>query len=289
MISIRNMEELIAKYRVLDGGSAPGPIRLQIPGWAGKDKNHGDGAEPQPWHCPPFVDASTYGHELVYPYKSECRVRRIGGEVVFEGDFSNEGWLIGENGEYVTGDQERKKTPPMMLFASGHYGMSGAYDIEPPDGYALRTEPHPRFYTDQTGTVPCLVPGHIQRWWSRIFFVVFKAPREGETHIFSHGEPYGQILVVPQKNPVRFSPFSEEERLARENRDRRIGEHGSKIASKRWIDKSGFSFDDKYRVLCSSYARGGYAAVDETMTARIQTVCRRPKTNIPRRLFRPKK
>jgi len=283
------MEELIVKYRSLDGGPPPRPIRLQIPGWSGKDKNHGDGAAAQPWHCPPFVEASTYGHELLYPYKSECIVRRVGGKVVFEGDFSEEGWMIGENGEYVTGDQEKKNTPPMMCFADGHYGMSGNYDIEPPEGYVVRTEPHPRFYTDNTGTVPCLVPGHIQRWWSRIFFVVFKAPIEGETHIFRHGEPYGQILIVPQRNPSSFVPFSDEERMKRESMDRRIGEHGSKMASKKWSDSNGLSFDDKYKVLSSAYAKGGYEALDETMNSKMQTKASELKTKIPKRLFRSKK
>jgi len=283
------MEELIVKYRSIDGRPAPQPVRLQIPGWAGKDKQHGDGAEAQPWHCPPFVEGSTYGNELIYPYKSECRVRRIGGRVVFDGDFSDEGWMIGESGEYVTGDQERKKTPPMMCFADGHYGMSGTYDFEPPEGYVIRTEPHPRFYTDQTGTVPCLVPGHIQRWWSRIFFVVFKAPREGEVHIFRQGEPYGQIIILPQKNLTRFETFSEEERMERENRDRRIGEHGPKIAFKKWTDNSGLSFDDKYKVLSSAYAKGGYANLDGTIKSKMQIVTSEIKTKIPKRLFRSKK
>lgn len=283
------MKELIAKYRSLDGGPPPRPTRLQIPGWSGDDKSHGDGSRAQPWHCPPFVDGSTYGHELLYPYKSECRVRRVGGKVIFEGDFSEEGWMIGENGEYATGDQEKKKTPPMMCFADGHYGMSGNYDIEPPEGYVVRTEPHPRFYTDTTGTVPCLVPGHIQRWWSRIFFVVFKAPREGETHIFRHGEPYGQILIVPQKNPFSFTPFGDEERMKREGTDRRIGEHGSKIASRKWTDSNGFSFDDKYKVLSSAYAKGGYKTLDETINSKMQKSAAELKTKIPKRLFRSKK
>jgi hypothetical protein len=283
------MEELIVKYRSLDGGAPPRPIKLQIPGWSGSDTGHGDGSPAQPWHCPPFVEGSTYAHELLYPYKSECRVRRIGGKVLFEGDFSEEIWMIGENGEYVTGDQERKKTPPMMCFADGHYGMSGNYDMEPPEGYIVRTEPHPRFYTDNTGTVPCLVPGHIQRWWSRIFFVVFKSPREGETHVFRHGEPYGQILVLPQRNPSSFVPFSDEERAKRENRDRRIGEHGSNIASKKWTDSSGLSFDDKYKVLSSAYSRGRYNTVDELIKSKMQKKAVELKTKIPKRFFRLKK
>lgn len=279
------MQDIIVKYRTWYAGHPPTPIKLQIPGWAGKDRRHGNGAEPQPWHCPPFVDGSTYGHELIYPYKSECRVKRIDGQIVFEGDFSGEDWLLGENGEMLTGDQPKKTTPPMMSFAPGHYGMSSGLDLEPPEGYVTRTEPHPRFYTDETGTVPCMIAGHIQRWWSRIFFVVFKAPKEGEVHIFKHGDPYGQLLFVPQKNPVNFKPFSEDEIKARELREKRISDHASKIASHSWNDNKMLRFDDKYKVLSSAYSKGGYDKIDSLMLEKIAQPGPTIKTKIPKRLL----
>lgn len=280
------MEDIrIVKYRTWHTAQPPRPTKLQIPGWAGKDRFHGSGGEPQPWHCPPFVDGSTYAHELVYPYKSECMVKRRNGELLFEGDFSGEDWLLAENGELVSGDQPRKSTPPMISFAPGHYGMSSGLDLEPPEGHITRTEPHPRFYTDDTGTVPCLLAGHIQRWWSRIFFVVFKAPREGETHIFRPGEPYGQVLFLPQKNCVEFTPFSPEEARDREMREKRIGDHGKKIATNSWTDNKMLTFDDKYKVLSSAYARGGYSKVDETIVERIKAGTPSIKTKIPKRLL----
>jgi hypothetical protein len=283
------MEDIVVKYRTWYTNQAPRPIKLQIPGWAGKDRRHGNGAEPQPWHCPPFVDGSTYGHELVYPYKSECVVKRVGGELLFEGDFSSEEWMLAENGTTISGDQPTKKTPPMMSFAPGHYGMSSGLDLEPPEGYVIRTEPHPRFYTDETGTVPCMLAGHIQRWWSRIFFVVFKAPREGEMHIFRQGEPYGQLLFVPQKNQVKFEPFSDDELQARELREKRISDNSKKIASHSWNDHKMLTFDDKYRVLSSAYAKGGYENMDETMLARISRPDPSIKTKIPKRLLPSRK
>ena len=49
----------------------------------------------------------------------------------------------------------------------------------------MRTEPHPRFYTDTTDTVPIAVPALLRtEWWPMISFIVFKAPREG-ARIFS--------------------------------------------------------------------------------------------------------
>src|SRR5581483_5793386 len=115
-------------------GLPPRQIRLQIPGWAGDSHDHGDGAKPQPWHCPPWVDGSTYGLELIYPFDTECHVVNDNGEIKFIGDFSP---------EQPTGI----KFPPFMTFAPGHYGYTSALDIQVPDDHVLRIEPHPRFYT----------------------------------------------------------------------------------------------------------------------------------------------
>ena len=64
-------------------------------------------------------------------------------------------------------------------------------------GMAIRTEPHPRFYTDRTDTVPIAVPALIRNWWPMMFFTVFKAPAEGRTHVFRRNEPFAQIIVIP--------------------------------------------------------------------------------------------
>ncbi len=257
---------MIVKYRNFYQNQPPRPIKLEIPGWAGENRNHESGGKPQPWHCPPFVDGSTYGHELVYPHKNECFVKRINGQIIFEGD--NKNTII----------------PPMMNFSPDHYGMSSDLDLEPPEGYVIRTEPHPRFYTDNTGTVPCMLAGHIQRWWSRIFFVVFKSPREGEVQIFRPGEPYGQLLFVPQKNNVEFQPFSEQERQTREIREKKISDHGRKICSHSWLDHRMLTFDDKYKVLSSAYNKGGYEKVDNLIGEKISESAK-IKTKIPKRLF----
>jgi len=53
------------RYRPLfEGVPAPQPIRLQVPGWAGKADKLVAGVTPQPWHCMPYVDAAVYGLEL---------------------------------------------------------------------------------------------------------------------------------------------------------------------------------------------------------------------------------
>lgn len=281
------MNKIKVKYRSWYKAISPKQIKLQIPGWAGKNKKHENGCEAQPWHCPPFVEASTYGHELIYPFESQCLVKKINGKLIFEGDFSNENWNIDEKGDVVVGNNEKRKSAPMMSFANNHYGMTSCLDFEPPEGYVTRTEPHPRFYTDDTGTVPCLVAGHIQRWWSRIFFVVFKSPREGEVHVFNKGDPYGQVLFVPQKSDVVFEQFSQKEIIERENRDRKISSYSKKIATNVWKDNKNLTFDNKYKILSLSYSKGGYEEVDEKIKEKIsKKSIVNMKTKIPKRLFK---
>lgn len=50
-------------------------IKLDIgeegkPGWAGENTY----AIPQPWHCKPWSDATTYGLEIIYSWKTTCIV-----------------------------------------------------------------------------------------------------------------------------------------------------------------------------------------------------------------------
>jgi hypothetical protein len=245
------MDKIELKYRKWYKGIPPRPIKLQIPGWAGDSHGHDDGDKPQPWHCPPFVDGSTYGLELIYPFETECRVKNIDGRAIFEGRWEDEPSPDGTT------------FPPFLQFAPGHYGFTSSLDIKCPPDYVIRIEPHPRFYTDTTGTVPVTVCGHIQGdWWPKVFFVVFRSPRPGETHIFRKGEPYAQILVVPRRVLYSVKEMDHAEMAKRNVRDGRIAKYGKVIAKNAWSDHKSQGFDDKYKVLSSIYAKGGEAAVD---------------------------
>src|SRR5580704_6265413 len=65
------------------------PIRISTPGWAGEPVKMEDGAPIQPLHCLPFVEGSTYGLELIYPYEKECHVVNDNGVPRFEWDYMN--------------------------------------------------------------------------------------------------------------------------------------------------------------------------------------------------------
>lgn len=231
----------------------PKPIKLSVPGWAGDSRGHGDGDKPQPWHCVPFVEASTYGLELIYPFESETRVTTTKNGVEFdcpgfEKEF--EGTDLGLQG------------PPFSKFAPGHYGMSSSLDIKPPSGFVLRLEPHPKFFTDTEYTTPLMVPGHIQSWWSHIFFVVFKSPPPGQTHIFRKNEPYGQILIVPERMTYDVQKMSDIESMSRQVRENKISSLAGKLCKHSWTDHLGNTFNDKYKQLNSIYARKGERGVE---------------------------
>lgn len=245
------MEELQVKYRTWYKGIKPKPIKLEIPGWAGIQNDHSNGDMPQPWHCLPFVEGSTYAFELIYPFDTECVVTRGLDSINFSGDFSQE--CVWNSG------------PPMSSFATGHYGMTSSLDLMPPEGYVTRIEPHPRFFTDETGTCPIAVPGHIQQWWGRIFFVVFKAPRIGEAHIFRKGEPYAQVLFVPAKNPAKLVEMTHQEQKERSEREEAISKYRTQIAKHTWLDYKNNPFDDKYKVLSGIYAKEGITGIERCL------------------------
>lgn len=255
--------ELELRWRT--GYDAPPPrrIRLEIPGWAGRASRSADGAEAQPWHCRPFAEGASYGLELVYPYRSECRVVNDGGAVRFDGALGEEMQAAG-------------LPHPFGSFAAGHYGMATALDLLPPPGYALRLGPHPRFFTDTTGDVPLALPGHLQRFWPRQFFAVFRAPPPGAAHVFRAGEPYAQLLLVPVDETIRVVALEPEQAADRARQDRQVALFAWLLAGRLWQSDRGNWFDDKYKRLLRLFRRGGTDAVRERLQAVEDRVSRPP-------------
>lgn len=259
------MKKLSLKYRNWHNAEPPKPIKLQIPGWAGEPNDHKTGDKPQPWHCLPFIEGNTYGLELCYPFWTECHVYMKNEKICFDGDFSQENSGI--------------PMPPFSAFAPGHFGMTSALDIKVPEGYVLRLETHPRFYTDDKNTTPCCIPGHLQtEWWPKIFFVVFKNPMPGQTYIFRKGEPYGQILIVPKKVSYEISEMSNKEILERNNFDQIIEDYGKTISNNDWNDYLGNNFNDKYKVLSAVFAKSG----EEGLNVFIKELIEKIKKNKPK-------
>jgi hypothetical protein len=227
------------KYRLVNPGLQPRRTRLEMPGWAGQPEPRTDGSHEQAWHCVPFTEGAQYGIEIFYPYGNEIHVTRRDGKLVFDGDFGpppGEGDLM---------------WPPFRSFGKDYFSYQLLLDLKVGKDWAIRTEPHPRFYTDATGTVPIAVPALLRtEWWPMISFVIFKSPGEGLTHIFRPGEPMMQILIVPLTADFTLVEMSEDEAAERELRGRRI--HGSRptlAADTTWTSRTDTVFDGTYRHL----------------------------------------
>ena len=149
--------------------------------------------------------------------------------------------------------RDASRTPVFQVLLVVHTERPAArelLDLKVEKGLAVRTEPHPRFYTDPTDTVPIAVPALIRNWWPMLFFCVFKAPAEGRTHIFRPNEPFAQIIVIPEEANLELQPMTEEEATEREVQSRRIHVNRPKLAGDtEWLSTTDTVFDGIYRHL----------------------------------------
>lgn len=227
----------VVKYRTINPNLRPRRTKLEVPGWAGKPEPRADGSHEYPWHCIPFSEAARAGIELPYPYDDELRVSTRNGVLVFEDDL----------GDTPEADARR---PPFRSFGKEYYTYQVLIDLKVEEGFAIKAETHPRFYTDTTETVPIAVPAVIRHWWPMISFVVFKAPAEGQTHIFRPGEPFMQVTIVPADAACELVEMAEEEAAERELQSQRIYASRSTLsAGTQWVSSTDTVFDGTYRRL----------------------------------------
>ena len=225
----------VVKYRMQNPKLAPRRTRLAMPGWAGESQPRATGSHEQPWHCIPFTEAATGGIELFYPHDEALHVTATADGPAFDG----------------VGDGDRApdwEAPPFRDFGRAYYTYQLLLDLKVEPGFALRAEPHPRFYTDTTGTVPIAVPALIRHWWPMVYFVVFKTPLPGQTHIFRPGEPFIQFTVVEADTKLDLIPMPAEEAAERELQAERIYASRSVLSSDtQWTSSSDTVFDGTYR------------------------------------------
>jgi len=244
------MAKLEIKYRLEGKALPPRPIRVAIGGWGGSAaRKKENGSQPEPWHCPLFVDACTHGLELLYQYETECHIINENGNVRIHWDRAREPGTS-------AADFTLSVPPP-----STDYLFATSIDIQTPPGYVLRTETHPRFFRDHTQTVPAVFYGHVQsEWWPKKLFIVFKAPAPGQRHIFRKGEPYAKVIFIPRDEYVAM-PMTEEEATNRRQLEEDIKRCKSLIAKRVWNSAGGMEFNDHYTVLAREYERDGLAGV----------------------------
>jgi hypothetical protein len=226
------------KYRLHGHRLAPQPIKVTAPGWGGDPQPRADGSHEQPWHCTPFSESARYGVEVCYPFDEELRVTKQDGGVVLDADW----------GEPVDEDM---MWPPFRSFGEDYYSYQLSLDLQAPPGWAVRTEPHPRYFTDPTNSTPLAVPALIRtEWWPMMFFCIFKAPPEGVTHVFRKGEPFISLIALPAEPDLELEPMSAEEAAEREMKARRLAASRDALADgTRWLSSTDTIFDGAYRHL----------------------------------------
>ncbi len=226
----------VVKYRILGDRPPPRRTEVPVPGWAGEPQPRANGSHEQVWHCAPFSEGARYGVELLYPFDQELRVRTLRGRVKLDADWGED-----------PGDG--LMWPPFRSFGEAFYSYQSVFDLKVPRGYAIRTEPHPRFYADTTGEVPIAVPALIRTsWWPMVFFLIFKAPPRGATHVFRKGEPFAQLIVIPEEADLELEPMGREEAAERELQARRIRDSRPTLSEgTRWVSTTNTEFDGTYR------------------------------------------
>jgi hypothetical protein len=240
----------LVRYRTHGDREPPRPIAVKVPGWAGAKDPREDGMHEQPWHCIPFSESARYGLELVYPFAAELTVTSVDGQVRLDAD-----WGPAPEGEGAW--------PPFRTFGEDFYSYQLSLDIEVPEGWAVRTEPHPRYFTDATNTCPLAVPALIRSdWWPMMYFAIFKAPPPGTVHRFRQGEPFMAFTVLPADPELDLQPMDAELAAQREMRGRRLAANRDRLAEgTRWTSATATIFDGTYRNLARA-ARGRHKRDD---------------------------
>jgi tetratricopeptide (TPR) repeat protein len=185
-----------------------------------------------------------------------------GDGVRFEFDYAHEPGGILSGGEFIFFNSSGP--PDFYLFNT-------RIDVQSPGGHVIRTEPHPRFFTDRTQTVPAAVIGHVQsEWYPRKLFVVFKTPAAGTRHIFRKGEPFAQIIFVLQRVTYDMQAFDEDEQRQRRELETAIESSRSLIATNEWKNPTGAKFNDHYKVLARAFKDEGMSGVQHAVDEALQ-------------------
>jgi hypothetical protein len=136
-----------------------------------------------------------------------------------------------------------------------YYTYQVSLDLKVEEGFALFFQPHPRFFTDPTYSTPIAVPALIRRWWPMTYFLVFKSPPEGGAHVFRPGEPFAQILVVPEEPDFELVPMPTEEAAERTLQSERIYQSRKTLsAESEWTSATNTVFDGTYRHILGAAA-----------------------------------
>ena len=213
------------KYRLFDPRLQPRRTKLEMPGWAGHPEPRKDGSHEYAWHCMPFTEGAQYGIEIFYPYDNELRVtqaRRRG--------------RARRRFRPVAGSRRAMAAVP-QLRRGVLYLSAAARSARSATDMAVRTEPHPRFYTEPTDDVPLAVPALLRTELVADDLVcrVQGAGRRAHAHLPARRAVHADPLPAGEAD-FELVPMDEEEAAEREMRGRRIHASRATLAAKRHVD-----------------------------------------------------
>ena len=219
-----------------------------------------NGSEPQPWHCSPFREGAMHGIELLFQYDSECQVINENGQLRFDRGHAKEaGGVPGDNEFFEIG-------PKPCQF----YGFDTSVVLQAPPGEVLvaRSRIHG---ISPTAAATCRWPFVATcRPTSPESCAWYSKPRPGQRHVFRTGEPYIQILFVPQPMSYETTKMSSEEETRRRTMEDGIFYAKTYIAKHVWHNPVGLEFNDHYRVLQRAFERDGVPGVQATIEAAVK-------------------
>ena len=242
---------MIIKYRSYLENFCPNKIKLDTEGWAGSAQEFKSTKKVQPFLCKPFTDANLYGWELIYPYNTTVKIYKDINVLKIDAE---ENWA-------KDGDLVKKHGVPIGAIGDNHFGINTALDIQVPENYVLRIENHPSFYSEHN--LPCIIPGHLEtNWWSSLFFIVCKAPANGETLTISKDCKLAQIFPVIKNLPDNLVEMTKEEKINRAEMYACLNMNRKNLASGYKDDKNNF-FDNLYKKMSKYYSIFGHDGLNK--------------------------
>src|SRR5206468_231008 len=91
----------------------------------------------------------------------------------------------------------------------------------------------------------------------------FKAPPPGGRHIFRKGEPYAQVIFIPQRVSYELTRMTSEEEKYRRDLAWRVDLARSQIGTNIWANAGGAEQNNYYKVLASAFAKEGMDGVEK--------------------------
>ena len=143
-------------------------------------------------------------------------------------------------------------------------------DLKVEEGWAIRTEPHPRFYTDPTDTTPIAVPALVRRWWPMIYFWCSNRRQRGRPTFFGPASHSSKCWSCRRRRRSISFRCRRTKLAERELQARRIYQSRSTLsAGTEWKSATNTVFDGTYRHILGAASKRRSGGPDSTSPPRV--------------------